>query len=48
MRIEQEFSSALLSLSGGSVDGHRYLLGVSGGIDSMCMAELFLHLRCMH
>ena len=43
MRIEQEFSSALLSLSGGSVDGHRYLLGVSGGIDSMCMAELFLH-----
>ena len=44
MRIEQEFRSALLSLSEGSVEGHRYLLGVSGGIDSMCMAELFL--RC--
>lgn len=43
MRTEQEFDSALSELSGGSVKGRRYLLGVSGGIDSMCMAELFLH-----
>ena len=42
MEITREFDSALSSLSGGSVDGHRYLLGVSGGIDSMCMARLFL------
>ena len=44
MTIEREFASALESLSGGTLKGHRYLLGVSGGIDSMCMAELFL--RC--
>ena len=44
MTIEREFASALESLSGGTLEGHRYLLGVSGGIDSMCMAELFL--RC--
>lgn len=43
MRIEQEFDSALTELSDGRVEGRRYLLGVSGGIDSMCMAELFLH-----
>lgn len=42
MRIEQTFDAALLALSDGKVEGHRYLLGVSGGIDSMCMAELFL------
>ena len=42
MEITREFDSALSSLSGGSADGHRYLLGVSGGIDSMCMARLFL------
>ncbi|HIZ87923.1 MAG TPA: tRNA lysidine(34) synthetase TilS [Candidatus Coprenecus pullistercoris] len=45
MTLEQEFRSALLALSGGSIQGRRYLLGVSGGIDSMCMAELFL--RCV-
>lgn len=44
MTIEREFASALESLSGGTLKGHHYLLGVSGGIDSMCMAELFL--RC--
>ena len=42
MEITREFDSALSSLSGGGADGHRYLLGVSGGIDSMCMARLFL------
>ncbi|HIZ85071.1 MAG TPA: tRNA lysidine(34) synthetase TilS [Candidatus Coprenecus stercoravium] len=42
MTVDKEFDAALLSLSGGSVTGHRYLLGVSGGIDSMCMAGLFL------
>lgn len=42
MRIEQEFDNALQSLSDGTIKGRRYLLGVSGGIDSMCMAELFL------
>ena len=29
-------------MSDGRVEGRRYLLGVSGGIDSMCMAALFL------
>lgn len=43
MTTEQIFDRELLSLSGGSVGEHRYLLGVSGGIDSMCMASLFLH-----
>ena len=42
MEITREFDLALSSLSGGGADGHRYLLGVSGGIDSMCMARLFL------
>lgn len=42
MDIIQEFNSALAGLSDGRVEGRRYLLGVSGGIDSMCMAELFL------
>lgn len=42
MNIENEFDSALQSLTGGRVSGSRFLLGVSGGIDSMCMAELFL------
>ena len=45
MRIEQEFDETLLSLSDGVVAGKKYLLGVSGGIDSMCMAELFLRSR---
>lgn len=36
------FESALRTLSGGSVHDHRYLLAVSGGVDSMCMADLFL------
>lgn len=43
MKIEQEFNSALQTLTGGAAECSRYLLGVSGGIDSMCMAELFLH-----
>ncbi len=42
MDIIREFNSALAGLSDGRVEGRRYLLGVSGGIDSMCMAELFL------
>ena len=42
MDIIREFNSALAGLSDGRVEGSRYLLGVSGGIDSMCMAELFL------
>lgn len=43
MTTEQLFDRDLLSLSDGKVEGRRYLLGVSGGIDSMCMATLFLH-----
>ena len=42
MDIIREFNSALTGLSDGRVEGRRYLLGVSGGIDSMCMAALFL------
>ncbi|HIR34442.1 MAG TPA: tRNA lysidine(34) synthetase TilS [Candidatus Coprenecus merdigallinarum] len=42
MDIIREFNSALAGLSDGRVEGRRYLLGVSGGIDSMCMAALFL------
>lgn len=42
MDIIREFNNALAGLSDGRVEGRRYLLGVSGGIDSMCMAELFL------
>ena len=42
MDIVREFDGALTSLSDGKVEGRRYLLGVSGGIDSMCMARLFL------
>ena len=42
MDIVREFDGALISLSDGKVEGRRYLLGVSGGIDSMCMARLFL------
>jgi len=40
--LPASFESALRTLSGGSVLGHRYLLAVSGGVDSMCMADLFL------
>lgn len=42
MDIEKEFDAALQDLSDGDAARSRYLLGVSGGIDSMCMAELFL------
>lgn len=42
MDIEKEFDAALQDLSDGNAARSRYLLGVSGGIDSMCMAELFL------
>ncbi len=45
MNIETIFDSALRSLSGGSTEGKKYLLAVSGGIDSMSMASLFLHSR---
>lgn len=37
--LQGEFDKTLLRLSG--EEGNRFLLGVSGGIDSMCMAELF-------
>lgn len=37
--LQGEFDKTLLRIAG--EEGHRFLLGVSGGIDSMCMAELF-------
>lgn len=47
--IESNFNSELISLVGEEVSSKKFLLGVSGGIDSMCMAELFyrssLHLQ---
>ncbi len=43
--MEHIFESALVRLSGAEVEGRRYLLAVSGGIDSMTMASLFLHCR---
>ncbi len=45
MNIENIFDRALETLSGGCVEGKKYLLAVSGGIDSMSMASLFLHSR---
>lgn len=41
--IEREFDAALKRLAGTDAGGKKYLLAVSGGIDSMCMADLFLH-----
>ncbi len=43
--VKNIFESALVRLSGADVEGKRYLLAVSGGIDSMTMASLFLHCR---
>jgi tRNA(Ile)-lysidine synthase len=40
--ILAEFDKNLTSFLPGSVEGKRFLLAVSGGIDSMCMASLFL------
>lgn len=40
--IQSEFDNALLSLTGGEIERKRFLLAVSGGMDSMCMANLFL------
>ena len=37
--LQGEFDKTLLRLAG--EEGGRFLLGVSGGIDSMCLAELF-------
>lgn len=41
--LSDTFEFDLKTLSGGDVRGHRFLLAVSGGVDSMCMADLFLH-----
>lgn len=40
--ILDEFNRNLTSFLPDSVEGKRFLLAVSGGIDSMCMATLFL------
>jgi len=45
MSLTDTFDSSLTELSGGSAAGKRYLLAVSGGMDSMCMADLFLNSR---
>lgn len=45
MNLAGTFDQTLTSLSGGSTSGKRYLLAVSGGMDSMCLAELFLRSR---
>lgn len=41
--LQSEFDRALTSLLPDGVEEKRFLLAVSGGIDSMCMAYLFLH-----
>lgn len=41
--LQGAFDKTLLRLTG--EDCGSFLLGVSGGVDSMCMAELFLHSR---
>lgn len=41
--MQNEFDAALERLSPTEVQQCRYLVAVSGGIDSMCMADLFLH-----
>lgn len=41
--IQKEFDKNLTSFLPDGVEGKRFLLAVSGGIDSMTMAELFLH-----
>lgn len=43
MDLAGTFDSALTALSEGHTSGKRYLLAVSGGMDSMCMADLFLN-----
>jgi len=40
--LSDTFEAALRTLSGGVIHGHSFLLAVSGGVDSMCMADLFL------
>ena len=41
-KLSKKFDKALSDLSAsGEVTSHKYLLGVSGGIDSITMAELF-------
>ena len=39
--IESAFDNELTSLVEGDISSKTFLLGVSGGIDSICMAELF-------
>lgn len=39
--VGKVFDAALTRLSAGDISGKRYLLGVSGGTDSIVMAELF-------
>lgn len=41
--LQKEFDNALISLTQGNIEGSRFLLAVSGGIDSMCMSNLFLN-----
>lgn len=40
--IQTEFDASLTTLTGGDIEGKKFLLAVSGGIDSMCMSNLFL------
>lgn len=41
--LQSEFDSALTSLVSGNIQEKKFLLAVSGGIDSMSMATLFLN-----
>jgi len=45
MEMQEHFDEELVRLAGEPSDRLSVLLGVSGGIDSMCMANLFLHSR---
>ena len=44
--LQGDFDKTLLRLAGDGAS--RFLLGVSGGVDSMCMAELFKRSRLRH
>ena len=41
--LQERFDIEIASLVGEKLPGAKILLAVSGGIDSMCMADLFLH-----
>ncbi len=41
--IQTIFDNSIREMTGGDFPKKKFLIGVSGGIDSMCLADLFLH-----